>query len=153
MRIHSSKRAEAASTLAEVLTATAVLGVVTAGILAAVFSGFFIIERVRENQRATQIILEKVETIRLYSWSQINSNGFIPSSFSQPFDPQAGEGSKGITYRGSFEISPFPYTTSYSDNMRQVTVTLRWTSEGKNIPRTRTFVTYIAKNGLQNYVY
>ncbi|HEX5221698.1 MAG TPA: hypothetical protein VFZ59_19190 [Verrucomicrobiae bacterium] len=152
MRILSLKRRAAGTTLAEVLTATAILGAVTAAILGAVFNGFFIMERVRENQRATQIILEKVETIRLYSWSQVNSNGFIPPTFTQPYDPQAVAGSKGITYRGTFEISPFPYTTSYSDNMRQVTVTLRWTSE-RNLQRQRTFVTYIARNGLQNYVY
>lgn len=152
MKIHCLKRRETGATLAEVLTATAILGTVTAGILAAVFSGFFIMERVRENQRATQIILEKVETIRLYSWSQVNSNGFIPATFSQPYDPQGNERSKGITYRGSFEISPFPHASSYSTNMRQLTVTLRWTSE-RSLQRSRTFVTYIARDGLQNYVY
>lgn len=132
--------------------ATTILGITTAGILAAVFNGFFILGRARENQRATQIILEKVETIRLYSWFQVNSNGFIPTTFTQPYDPQANQGSKGIIYRGTFEISPFPHSTSYSPKMRQVTVTLRWTSE-RNLQRSRTFVTYIAKDGLQNYVY
>ncbi len=132
--------------------ATMILGIVTAGVMAAIFSGFFSMGRVRENQRATQIILEKLETIRLYSWSQINSNGFIPASFSQTFDPQADGGGKGITYHGSFAIAPFPHASSYSDDMRQVTVTLRWVSE-RNLQRTRSFVTYIAKDGVQNYVY
>lgn len=137
-------------TLPEVVIATMVLAIAITGILATVFCGFLIMGRVRENQRATQVILEKLETIRLYSWSQITSNGFIPATFSQPYDPQGVN--QGITYHGTFTVSPFPYTTSYSDNMRQVTVTLRWTSE-RNLQRNRSFVTYIAKDGVQNYVY
>jgi Tfp pilus assembly protein PilV len=152
MRILCQKQPERGTTLAEVLIATVILGICTAGIVAAIFSGFFVVGRVRENQRATQIILEKVETIRLYNWSQVTSPTFIPTNFSQRFDPQAPQGSKGITYQGTFAVGPFPYTASYSDKMRQVTVTLRWTSE-RNLQRSRTFVTYIAKDGVQNYVY
>jgi Tfp pilus assembly protein PilV len=149
MRIAFHRRAESGAALAEVVIATAILGISIAGIMAVIFSGFFIVGRTRENQRATQIILEKVETIRLYSWSQINSNGFIPATFSQLYDPQD---SQGINYIGTFTIAPFPYETSYSTNMRQVTVTLRWTGE-RNLQRDRTFVTYIAKDGVQNYIY
>jgi type II secretory pathway pseudopilin PulG len=153
MRINPPQRSENGTTLTEVVIATAILGISIAGILAAIFSGFFIMGRVRENQRATQIILEKVETLRLYSWSQVNSNGFIPTSFTQAYDPQAKPGSRGITYNGTLRISPFPHTTAnYSDKMRQVTVTLSWVGE-RNMARTRSFVTYIAKDGVQNYVY
>ncbi len=152
MIIVRRKRSESGTTLTEVVIATAVLAISVAGILTAVFSGFFIVGRVRENQRATQIILEKVETIRLYSWSQINSNGFIPATFSETYDPQAATGAKGITYNGTFTISPFPYTTGYQDDMRQITVSLSWTGE-RNMTRTRSFTTFIAKDGVQNYVY
>ncbi len=153
MRIYCRNNTESGTTLTEVVMATVVLAISIAGIMAAVFSGFFVVGRVRENQRATQIILEKVETLRLYSWSQVNTSGFIPTNFAQAFDPQAGSGSQGIVYRGTVEISPFPHSTaSYRDDMRQVKVTLSWTSE-RNLSRTRTFVTYIAKDGVQNYVY
>ena len=153
MRIPSQKRSERGTTLSETVVATGVLAISIAGILSAVFSGFFVVERVRENQRATQIILEKVETLRLYSWSQVNSNGFIPTSFTAEYDPQATNNAKGIIYKGSFEIAPFPYASAnYKDKMRQVTVTLSWTSARKQ-PRTRSFVTYIAEDGIQNYVY
>jgi hypothetical protein len=152
MRILCRKQSESGTTLVEVVIATAILAVSIAGIVGAIFSGFFIMGRVRENQRATQIILEKVETIRLYNWSQVNSNGFIPATFTQTYDPQAAQGSKGITYNGTFAVAPFPHNTSYKDKMRQVTVTLQWTSEN-NLPRSRSFVTYIAKDGVQNYVY
>jgi hypothetical protein len=130
---------------------TMILGIAIAGTLSAVFTGFLIAGRVRENQRATQIILEKLETIRLYNWSQVTAPGFIPESFSERFDPQAPQ-RQGITYYGTFSVAPFPFATSYQDDMREVTVTLQWKSE-RGIPRSRSFVTYIARDGIQNYVY
>jgi hypothetical protein len=36
--------------------------------------------------------------------------------------------------------------------MRQFTVTLQWTNASR-IPHSRTITTYVAKNGIQNYVY
>ena len=90
MRILCPERPETGTTLAEVVMATMILGIATAGIMGAIFNGFFIMGRVRENQRATQIILEKVETIRLYSWSQVNSYGFIPTIFSQSVRSTSG---------------------------------------------------------------
>lgn len=153
MRIIRRKPYERGVTLPETMIATGILALSIAGILGAIFSGFLIVERVRENQRATQIILEKVETIRLYSWPQINSSGFIPTSFTATYNPLAGTNSQGITYKGTFSIAPFPHTSAdYSDKMRQVTVTLSWVSK-QNTPRTRSFVTYIAEDGIQNYVY
>jgi type II secretory pathway pseudopilin PulG len=152
MRVICRKQTESGTTLAEVVIATAILGICTAGIVGVIFSGFFMIGRLRENQRATQIILEKVETIRLYNWNQVNTPGFIPTNFSQAFDPQKSQGSQGIVYNGTFKVEPFPFATSYKDDMRQVTVTLNWTGE-RNLARSRRFVTFIAKDGVQNYVY
>jgi type II secretory pathway pseudopilin PulG len=153
MKIFCRKQPERGTTLVEVVIATAVLAISMSGIMAAIWSGFFIMGRVRENQRATQIILEKVETIRLYNWTQVTTPGFIPTTFTNTYDPQSLQGAQGITYRGTFSITNFPHSSaSYSANMRQVIVKLDWNSES-NKPRSRSFVTYIAKDGIQNYVY
>jgi prepilin-type N-terminal cleavage/methylation domain-containing protein len=141
-----------AFTLIEVMIAVGVIGIVAAAIIATFNGGFFMMGLARENQRATQVILEKVETIRLYSWSQVNSNGFIPSTFTDYYDPQAISGTRGIAYSGTLEITNFPYATSYQSNMRQLNVTVSWSGSG-NIRRTRHLSTYIAKDGVQNYVY
>ena len=37
------------------------------------------------------------------------------------------------------------------DNMRAIIVTVNWTNG--NVPRSRTMSTYVARNGVQNYVY
>ena len=39
----------------------------------------------RENLRATQILQERMEPIRLYNWDQINTANFIPASFTEAF--------------------------------------------------------------------
>ena len=132
--------------------ACGLLVTVGAAILLSFSYGFFAIQLARENQRATQIVLEKVETIRLYSWDQVNSNGFIPTSFRDVYDPQASAGNRGVTYSGTVLITNFPSGASYSANLREFTVSLQWTNS-RNLVRSRTLTTWVAKDGLQNYVY
>src|SRR6185503_12010121 len=88
MKIKLQQRPEAASTLAEVLAAVAVLAICAAGLMGALANGFRTIQFARENQRATQILMEETEMIRLYTWDQVNKPGFIPTSFVTAYDPQ-----------------------------------------------------------------
>ena len=125
------------------------IGTVVAAILSGIMTGTFTMRMARENLRATQIMLEKTETIRLYSWDQINTAGFIPTAFTAPYDPNSTN--SGITYQGRMTITPCPLSTTFSNDMRAITVTLNWTTGSLN--RSRSFTTYIARNGLQNYIY
>lgn len=107
----------------------------------------------RENLRATQLILEKFETIRLYTWDQINGvNGFaIPAYFTNSYAVDTTGASSGVTYTGTMSITAAPIGTTYSSDMKLVTVTLTWWSAG--VQRSRTMETLIARQGLQQYVY
>ena len=151
MKIPRPGKAQSGMTLVDVVMAVALLGVMAGGVFGSFRYGFFTLQLVRENQRATQILLEKVETIRLYSWDQVNSNGFIPATFTEVYDPQGTTSSYGTTYTGRVSIANCPTGSSYAANMRQFTITLSWTTG--NIQHTRNLTTYIAKDGLQNYVY
>jgi type II secretory pathway pseudopilin PulG len=153
MRIGYAQKTESGVTLVDVVMAIGLLGVMASGIFGSFRYGFFTLQLVRENQRATQILLEKVETLRLYRWDQVNTPGFIPTNLpTEVYDPQAPSGQQGTTYYGTVAISTnAPFSTSYSSNMRRLTVTLTWTTG--NIPHTRSLMTYIAKDGIQNYVY
>ncbi len=116
--------------------------------------GFTLTQLLRENQRATQIIMEKVEILRLYNWDQVNTAGFIPTEFTDVYDPQAVDG-QGITYQGKLQLLDFPTSANapaYRTNLKQLVITLNWTTAGK-IGHTRKLATVIAKNGEQNYVY
>ncbi len=138
-------------TLVDLVMAVAILGIMAGGIFGSFRYGFFTLQLVRENQRATQVLLEVTESIRLYSWEQVNSNGFIPSSFTNVYDPQATDGNQGATYIGQVLISPSTLSSSYAGGLRELTVTLNWTT--RDIPHTRSLKTFIARDGIQNYVY
>ena len=139
-------------TLVDLVMAVGVLGVMAGGIFGSFRYGLLTLQLVRENQRATQVILEKVETIRLYSWDQVaNSPGFIPATFTDVYDPQATNGCQGATYHGTVTVTNCSLSSSYAANLRQLTVTLSWTT--RDVPHTRSLTTYIAKDGIQNYVY
>ncbi len=145
-------RRAAGFSIAEVVMAIMVLAIGAAGLMSCFGYGFRAIGQIRENQRATQIMVEKAETLRLYSWDQVNTSGFIPSTFIASYDgDNAASNYTGTIYYGTVAIGNFPFNTSYKDKMRKLDLTLRWTSQ--NIVRTRSLTTYIAEDGIQNYVY
>ena len=149
-RARSSRRT-GGFTLTEVTWAMLIVGVSGGALLSGFPGGFFNLKLARENLRATQIMLERTETIRLYSWGQVTTN-YIPPTFSEPYDPNAAQGHKGFNYIGSISIQPVNIAdSSYSNDMRMVTVRLNWQTGGMN--RHREITTYIARNGLQNYIY
>jgi hypothetical protein len=113
--------------------------------------GFNLTQTLRENQRATQIVLEKLETLRLYNWDQVNSNGFIPSHFTAVYDPQDSL-RPGITYNGQVLLESFPGGQNYHTNMRKVTITLDWANNNGRT-QSRSLYTAIARDGVQNYVW
>jgi prepilin-type N-terminal cleavage/methylation domain-containing protein len=151
-------RSQSAFSLIEAMVATAIVGVVCVGMYAGVAAGFAVIDQSRENMRATQLLLEKMETIRLYSWDQIKSNGFIPSTFVAPFTPGETNAitNRASVYWGTVTITDAsglmsPVTEAYSNDIKFVTITLSWQSG--QLTHSRIMKTLIARYGLQNYVY
>ena len=135
--------------------ATGIIALTGAGVIGSINYGLCIMRVARENQRATQVMLEKLEAIRLYNWTQVTNSGFIPATFYAPYDPTAATNSQGTTYYGTMAVSVPTFigtTPNYSANLRQFTVTLSWTNSG-GISHFRTLSTYVAQNGVQNYVY
>ena len=61
-------------TVAEAMIGVCVLGLMLIALLAGMSSGFTFTQLAREDLRAPQILLEKMELIRLYSWDQINGS-------------------------------------------------------------------------------
>ena len=148
MKINLSTRG--AFSLLEVIAGMMVCGIVMLSLYAGVSSGFNVTEIARENLRATQVMVEKLETIRLYTFEQIGTPGFIPATFSEPYFA-IGTNAGHLTYSGTVTISDPPMAPSYSDDLKQVDIQITWTSGG--ILRTRSMSTLIARNGLQAYVY
>ena len=152
------RQADYAFTLIDAIFAMAIAGVMFLALYAGLGFGFRIIRMARENTRATQIMLEKMETIRLYTWTQINSNGFIPTNtFVVPYYSVGGT-NNSLVYTGQVSILNCPVTdgagtsASYAGDMKKITIRLDWAPMGAT-NRTRTMSTYVTRNGMQSYVY
>jgi type II secretory pathway pseudopilin PulG len=152
LRTVQSARAQTrafAFTLVEGLIGVAVMGTVFVSLYTGMASGFQSIRTSQENLRATQIMTEKFEAIRLFNWEQINTPGFVPGAFAARFAPNSST-SPGITYRGTIRIAGV-VGQPYSVDLRSVTITLTWTSNGRT--QNRTLTSYVARYGLQTYLY
>jgi hypothetical protein len=141
----------AAFSLVEATIGMGIVGTTVATLFSGFTSGFFTMQMARENLRATQIMLERVETIRLYSWDQVTADGYITPTFTAPYDPEAAEGQQGLVYTGTIEIVPCDVPSSYSADMRKVVVRLNW--QTGRLQRSREFTSYISRFGMQDYVY
>jgi len=118
----------------------------------AIAQGVVVVKSCRENLRATQILEEKAETIRLISWNQItNVPSIVPTSFTNYYDPTASSGRQGVVYQGVMSITGAPVSETYAGTMRQFLITVKWTSAG--VQHQKEFRTFVSQYGLQNYVY
>jgi len=151
-------RGGAAFTLPEVLVGAFVLGIMAVSLFAALSTGLRIVQSGRENARATQILMQKMETIRLLRWEQTTNTDLAPTNFTDWYDPtRTNTQSGGVMYQGYFSVTNVPSSipAAYSDKMQAVTVTIYWTNYlNTNTPivHSRQMQTYIARYGMQNYV-
>ena len=94
----------------------AITGIVVTALYAGINSGFYSVRLARENLRATEILLDKMEAVRVCTWDQINSNGFILPAFTAlycPATPSSSPGggthsveTNGLVYNGTIVVKP-----------------------------------------------
>jgi prepilin-type N-terminal cleavage/methylation domain-containing protein len=152
-RCRAGHRFRRAFTLVEVVIGMFILGFVVLALYAALGSAFNVAQMSRENLRVTQVLIEKMEIMRLYSWDQITDPGFWPKLFTEHLDPAGvtnGAGG-GIEFQGKMWVRPGPNDVEYRDDIKTVTIEVKWQSGG--LQRSRQFETYLTKNGLQSYYF
>ena len=145
----NSRAAKTAFSLIEVLVGMAVVGIVFVSLYTGITFSLVTIQVARESLQATQLIQSKIEVMRLYSWSQVASNNFIPATFQQTFR-SAGQTNGGVTYSGTVVVTNAPFE-SYSNSLKKIIVNVTWQSG--NAPRQRQMSTLISQYGMQNYIY
>ena len=129
----SAKRANRRAsgyTFAEVLVAAGILGFMGTSLYAAFSAGFCLIQTTRENLRATQIMVQKLEAVRLFTWSQVcDTTNYLKPTFTEMYDPLgSNNGSGGAPYTGSVTASvpaAGKLPEAYRTNMRTITVSLK----------------------------
>ena len=149
---------ERAFTYVEVVVSASILLIAVIALFAGFSNGFAIIDTTREDLRATQVLTQKTEAIRLVKWSDLST---MPSSFREYYyPPSVSSGGAGTTYWGTISIgdasSIITGSPSYQNQVRLVTVTVLWTNYngGKvSVVHKRQMQTLSAMNGMQNYIY
>ena len=152
------------TTLVEIVIGMALFSVTAVSLLGGVSFGFRSAQMARQNLRATQILLEKMEVIRLYSWEQLTTSGYVPDTFTAAFESDEGsssdsktskrtktpQGSTEVSYQGTITISDPPLTENYSSKLKLVTVEVTWVTG--HTKRSRKLSTLIAFNGLNTSI-
>lgn len=149
-------RSELAFTMIELLVSVTIVLIIFVTIFGCMTMGFTVTQLSRENLRATQIMLDKMEGVRLYKWDDLTNASFLRSGFSNWFFETNNIGfanatGNGVQYTGQVLVTATPLTTTYSNSIRQVVVTVNWTS--LNTPHQRSMMTYVSQMGAQNYIY
>jgi type II secretory pathway pseudopilin PulG len=150
IQLSTARRLHRGFTLVEMMVAAGVLIVLFVGLYLGFAASFTVIQSARENLRATQILVQRMETARLYTWDQINSSAYIKPTFVDAYAPL------GVTYHGRVTVgSTVPVgAASYASKMRKLTVSVTWTNaSGPKIAQTRTMETLVGRFGMQNYIY
>src|SRR5438105_11757577 len=99
-------RGSFAYAMIEVIMGVALTGFMFVSLYGGISSGFAVTQLARENLRGTQIMLERMEGIRLYNWDQLVYSNMIPATFTNYYYPLAGTNeSKGIVYSGTMTIA------------------------------------------------
>jgi type II secretory pathway pseudopilin PulG len=158
--VQRNQRGRSAFTLVEAMVSVLIMSVLTAGIAGAFSSGIGVVETERENLRATQILMQKTEAIRLMTWNQGTNTTLAPTTFTDWYDPTGtNTQSAGATYTGNFSVVAAPTNVpgAYRSSMRLVTATVYWTNYPPHgrppIVHSRQMQTQVARYGMQNYIY
>ena len=147
---HPSNRS--AFTLTEQMTALAIICLVFTVLHLGIAQSLAVVRNCRESLRASQILAEKMETVRLYKWEDINTPGFVKADISDYYYPDStGDGGTGVHYTGTLTVSDSGISEAYSGDLKLFVATLDWTNGG--VTRHREMRTFASKYGLQNYVY
>jgi type II secretory pathway pseudopilin PulG len=156
--LQNPNRATWAYTLVEVMVSVGILAIMVVSLYAAFISGFASIKTTREELRATQILTQKLEAIRLCTWAQLSN---CPTSFREYYDPLGiTDNTAGAIYAGKFSTTGVATniadSLSYKTSLHLITLTVTWTNYVNNnspIIHTRQMQTLSAYNGLQNYIW
>ena len=143
-----SKRLVQGFTMVEALVTTLIVGIAIMAIFAGITASFDRVRSARQSSRATQLMVERMEAIRVVTWDQLNSNGFLPQRFTAPYVPGV---SNGLVFSGTCAVTPATNILApYANDLRQINLTL--TANWATPPRTWSMTSYYARNGMQTYV-
>src|SRR3954464_14820287 len=88
-------RSSSGFSLIEVAIAMSVVGVSFIALYAALTSCLVSVQASREDLRATQIMVESMDRLRLYNWDQVTDPAFSPQKYNLYYDPAGATNGTG----------------------------------------------------------
>ena len=160
LQTQTNTRARKASfgfTLVETMVATMVAAIMLSAHFLAFASGFAMVTVTREDLRASQIMLQRMEAIRLSGFSQLTDTTKFPTNATEYYDEKhKTNGNGGAAYTVSYSTKPgyqlvdTTMPTTYRTNLMEVTVGVSWKSG--TTTRSRSMRTYVSRYGVESYV-
>ena len=142
-------------TLVELICAVAILAITVTVLFYGFDNGFAILRVTRDDLRATQILLEKTEALRLYTWAQLTNAQTSQGTFQVYYDPNR---TSGTLYSGTLTTTD-PATNivgsaAYASTLHLITITVNWTNNIGNqlVPHSRQMQTLSCQSGMINYL-
>lgn len=153
----------AAFSMIEVLVGMAIIGIIFVSTYLCISQSVRVTEMTRYDLRATQILNEKMEILRLYTWNQITNGTSIPTKFTNRFYT-LGANNNGASYTGKVSLRVLkdyagdePELDADYGNLapflRKAIVRVTWVTPGTTKVQTRSISTLVSSNGLQTYIY
>jgi type II secretory pathway pseudopilin PulG len=130
-----------------------IAGIMLPSLFTGLASSFSTMQATRENLRATQIIVQRMEALRLAPYTTLQNPAAYPTNSTEYYSPSgqaSGKGGTPYTVTYNWASGPSSLPPSYRTNMLLVTVTASWNS-GK-VPHTRSMQSYVTRYGVQRYV-
>jgi type II secretory pathway pseudopilin PulG len=132
---------EGGFTLLEATVAMLILGFVLTSVLAIASHCTNYLNDIRRTARSSQVLQQKMEDIRLLSWSQLQA---LPTTFTDPNDTE------GI-YSGTIVKSAYD-TYAGTTTVMKVTLLVTWRGRNGKI-LTNSLTTLISNGGLNKYIF
>ena len=148
------QRSAGAFTLVEVLMGLSIMGVMFVSLYSGISYGYALTNNTRQDERATQILAERMEIVRLLSWDQItNTSGYLPQAFADTYyaNNVTNTPSGPVIYSGTVTVTLPATGETYSNDLRQIQIAVTWTTGA--LTHRRQMSTVVSPYGLQKYMY
>ena len=141
MTLTGFSRVRSGFTIMEAMIATIILGLALGSVIAVASQCLRYLTDIRRTARSSQVLQQKMEDIRLLSWSQLQA---LPASFSDPND------SNGV-YSGTIAQSAYDSYNGTTTVMK-VTLTVKWNNQVHRA-LTNSLSTLVSNGGLNKYIF
>jgi hypothetical protein len=154
-------RREAGDSSTKMLTGIACLTVAATALYGAFTPAYRVIQSTREELRASQIVMQKAEALRLVDRTQVcDTNNYGKPLFVEPYNPRRVTPTPGGVQYAGYLSTTSPTAVGERANTprshpRSVTVTLCWTNseDAKPTVHRREVQARLAPNGMPKYLW